>query len=830
MWEYTTLTEEALFKKLNTSHKGLSSAQSASLLLSTGANTTATANIYWWHILLRQMRSPFVYILFGASALALLLGEVIDGAMIILFITINTLIGFFQEYRSEQTLKLLKRYTENHITVYRDGAEKVISTKDLVPGDLIVLLPGDIVPSDARIISGDDVLVDESVLTGESQEVIKTTEVLNTKARNVYEAKNLVFSGTHIISGQVQAIVIATGKNTQFGSIAKLTTQVSHVSTFEKGIQSFSKFTLYVVLATLTLVVAVNLFIKGTSDTGTLLLFAVALAVSVIPEALPVVTTFSLSIGARKLANKHVIVKRLSAIEDLGSIEILCSDKTGTLTQNKMSVEEVYGKTPEKTLFFAHLAGASSKTERNAGNSAFDTAIASTLGDVKHERSANYSLIHKIPFDPKRKRVSSVFKNNGKYTMIVRGSPEEVISLCKGINRKDKHELSAWIKEQGVEGKRVLAVGHKTLKSEKTLSEDGLQLVGLISFLDPIKPSTKSALEKAKKLGVQVKIITGDSKEVAGNVAVQIGLIDSPEKVLQGEELDEMSVDEQHKAVHDYHVFARITPEQKYKIISLIEESHEVGFLGEGINDAPALKISNVAIVVQSAADIARESADIILLKQSLDVIVDGIIEGRSTFANTNKYITATMSANFGNFFAVALVSLVIPFLPMLPLQLLLVNLLSDFPSIAVATDHVDTSQVTMPTKYNLKAFALTALILGGVSTLFDFIFFSTFVGLGEHTLQTAWFVGSILTEIVFLYSIRTKRFFLKGSRPSLPLLVLSTTAALATVIIPFTSLGTRVFEFVHITPIQIGTVLLIVVLYFASTEGVKLVYYRVFK
>lgn len=800
---------------------GLSTSEAMSLQRQYGKNELASQTVRWWQILLRQFKSPFLYVLFGASGLALFLGETIDSLMILLFVLINTVLGFFQEYRSEQTLRLLKKYTQNQITAIRDGEETNIPTNELVPGDIIMLEPGDIIPADVKIVKTEGLVINESVLTGESKEVTKTND-------------DDAFSGTTVVSGMATANVVAIGAKSQYGKIAKLTTQTVRESTFEKELRRFSKFTLYVVVATLALVIVASLIIKGSPNFGDLLLFAIALAVSVIPEALPVVTTFSLSIGASRLAKKHVVVKRLSAIEDLGSIEVLCSDKTGTLTENKMRVQEVRADDPGKTLLYAHLSSLTSKTERNVANTAFDKAVTRKLTKTQKSLAEKYEVIHKIPFDPKRKRVMSVLEYKGlpaqagKKEMIVRGSPEEVFALCK-LGRSTKAQYSSWVEAQGDLGNRVLAVAKKDIKRDGFKDETGLHFVGMISFRDPIKPTTKDAIAQAVRLGIQVKILTGDSKEVAGAVAKAVGLIDSADKVITGQELDKMTVAKAHEAVNEYQVFARVSPEQKYKIITLLQEKHEVGFLGEGINDAPALKIANVAIVVNGASDIAKEAADIILLQNSLKVIVDGIHEGRSTFANTTKYITATMSANFGNFFAVALVSLVIPFLPMLPLQILLVNLLSDFPSIAVATDSVDHELVAAPTKYNLKSFATIALVLGGVSTLFDFVYFSTFVGSGEHILQTAWFMGSIITELIFIYSIRTKGFFLHTKLPSPYLMALSTIAGFVTIVVPFTPFGAEVFNFVKLNLNQFALVIGIAGIYFVSTELAKLGYYRLF-
>ena len=837
--EYSVVKIDEIVRELETSpDSGIGHQEAARRQKKYGFNELAGKELRWTSVLLRQFKSYFIYLLVGAAVIAFALGGYIDGLMILLFVTINAVLGFYQEYHSEQTIKLLKKYVAAKSRVRRDGREIIIESREVVPGDILIVEAGDMLSADVRFFKDDnDLTIDESALTGESAPVSKTGGILPNPAKEIYQAKNIGFAGTVALSGRGEGIVFAAGADTQIGGIAHLAAATARESVFEKSINSFSKFILWLVLSTLFLIFLANLFIRGDGvRIGELFIFSIALAVSVIPEALPVVTTFSLSRGALRLAKNKVVVKRLSAIEDLGSIEVLCSDKTGTLTENKLTVAEIFSSNPQEALFYANLASEDGKRS----NVAFDVALRAALSPKESEKISHYKRLDEIPFDPQRRKNCVLVESlpaqagGGKRELIVRGAPENVIAFSKNLSETEREELNRQIVQEGRDGRRVFAVAKKELpsKSQVNLVEEekkDLYFLGMISFADPIKSTAKAAIEKAERLGIKIKILTGDAKDVAGAVAHRLGLIDSPDKVITGEEFDKMPSAAQHLAVEEHSVFARVSPEQKYKVIQLLREKREVGFLGEGINDAPALKIANVALVVQGAADIAQEAADIVLLQKSLEVIVDGIKEGREVFANTMKYIKATLSSNFGNFYAVAVASLLIDFLPMLPLQILLVNLLSDFPMIAIATDNVDADELKKPREYQVREIVLLATILGLISAVFDFIFFGLFYRISPQVLQTNWFMASIITELFFLFSIRTHFFFARAKGPSRPLLWLSAAAFGATIILPFTDFGQSIFKFTPPTSSHLIMILSIAAVYFAITEGVKLLYYRFF-
>lgn len=830
----STVTSDDLLTSLKSNlNWGLSKEEAKERLLKDGPNLLSTNKVSAIGIFLRQLKSPFIYLLFGAALISLFLGEARDALFILLFISINTVLGFYQEFKSESTAELLKSFVESQVKVVRGGEKLAIPSRNLCVGDIIELNPGDIVQADIRILGCNNFTVDESILTGESESQPKTFDVLASPPSQIYEASNITFSGSSVVTGSAIGVVIATGADKEASSITKLATESTRVSSFEKGISSFSKFILRTIGATLVLMVVANIIVKGSSvDIPELLLFSIALAVSVIPEALPVVTTFSLSQGANRLAKNKVVVKRLSAIEDLGSISILTTDKTGTITENKMTlVKSLTYKGSDIHYYSALASDFLGKLTHPKDLDSFDSAILSRLTPSDKKKLKGSVRIEQLPFDPERRRTTVLVESKGTRYIIARGAPENILNLCTKL--EDKKGIEKWIENEGLNGNRVMAVCYKKVshkESQKDISalEKGMTFSGILSFEDPLKSTTLEAVKKAKALGIQLKVLTGDRPEVAGAVGVKIGLIENPRDVMTGEQFESLNISQKHEAVEKYHIFARVTPSLKYEVIKLLEEKHEVGFLGEGINDAPALKIANVGIVVQSASDISKEASDIILLNKSLLTIVEGIEEGRTVFANTVKYIKATLASNFGNFYAVAISSLFIPYLPMLPIQILLVNLLSDFPMISIATDNIDPEELRSPRSYDIKEVAGLATFLGFVSTCFDFLTFALFFKLAPSVLQTNWFMESILTELVLIYSIRTKKPFFKSKNASKSIFVLTGVAAATTIALPYLKIGESSFGFSLPQTSHMLIIGLIVVSYFVCTEVAKLSLYKI--
>lgn len=828
---YTIKSTVDVYADLKTSAGGLTDVEAGERFTRYGPNQIMGKEVKWWQIFWRQFNTPFIFLLLFAASLSIILGEKTDGIMIAAFILINAVLGFTQEYHSERSLRLLKKFVVPESRVRRAGKEKMVPSTTLVPGDVVVIEAGDVVAADLRLCECTDLTINETVLTGESVPVEKRSGVLSHEAKQHYQATNCAFSGTTVVSGKGVGVVVATGGGTVLGDITKLTVETHHESSFEKGIRSFSTFILRMILIILVLLFGANLLIKGpAAHIFELILFSIALAVSVVPEALPVVTTIALSKGALKMAKHKVVVKRLSAVEDLGSIEVLCSDKTGTITENKLAVAGVHGDKNE-TLLLGALASSYVGARKHDPNNSFDIAFWESLTSVQKKSVDAYEKVAEIPFDPERKRNSVLIKKGDAHELIVRGAPEVVFGLCANVTEKLHQELRVWIATEGSKGNRVVAVASKTCatKGGYTVHDElHVRLIGVVSFVDPIKPTAHAAIAHAEKLGVAIKIITGDSREVAEAVGRTVGLVNTQRDVVTGEMLELIHERSEQVALCERaSVFARVSPEQKLHIIELLQTKYEVGFLGEGINDAPALKIANVGIVVAGAADIAREAADIVLLQKSLGVIVGGIEEGREIFANTVKYIKATLISNFGNFYAIAVASLLISYLPMLPVQILLLNLLSDFPMIAIATDTVDTSELRRPRSYNVRGVVVIALLLGAVSTIFDFIFFALFNQHDPAVLQTNWFIGSVLTELVLIFSIRTRFFFMRGKAPAFGLATLSGAAFVLALALPFIPVSQRLFKFIAPSAVHLSLVLVVVLGYFIANEVIKLLYYR---
>jgi len=828
-YQYATLPEKEVLEHFGTTlSEGLPSLKAEERIATAGYNEITASQVHWWDIAIRQFKSAFIYLLLIAAGIVFAIGEYLDAGIILGFVLVNATLGFYQEYRSEQALRALQQFITIRTRVKRDSRWHTINSRNLVPGDIIRLETGDAVPADVRILSSQNLVINETTLTGESVPVSKRPDTLTSEPENIYGSHNLCFSGTSVVGGDAIALVTGTGAHTAMGTIARLTVETTKESEFSRGIGKFSQFILRMILVTLVFIFVANLLIKGESaDIVELVVFSIALVVSVVPEALPVVTTVSLSRGALRLAQQGVIVKRLTAIEDIGGIEVLCTDKTGTLTENTLQFTETSPGAHPRLLYYASLtvAQAEEKTEP------FDIAILKAGKETHPPASSLPERLAEIPFDPQRRWNAVLVRDQAQAVMVIRGAPEEVISLSPALSGPARQALAGWLSEKGRLGERTIAIAQRVLPPDTTgiSPEDvkDLEFLGALAFTNQIKPSTYRAVEKAKELGVSIKIITGDSAEVAGAVGVQIGLMDDPTRVLSGSSLMAMPPDKRGQALRDHAVIARVTPEQKYEIIRILQESFTVGFLGEGINDAPALKLAGVSLAVDSAADIAREAADIILLQKNLEVIVEGIRSGREVFANTITYLKATLASNFGNFYAIAISSLFITFLPMLPLQILLVNLLSDFPMISIATDNVDAAELGRPKKYDIKEIVLIATLLGVVSTVDDFMFFAIFVQQGAGILQTNWFVGSILTELVFLFSIRTRLPFYMATRPSSYVLGLTALAGAVTILLPYTSLGQSLFHFVPPTAMHLGIILGLVVAFFVVAELVKLLYYR---
>ncbi len=800
---------------MNSQASGLSEQEVQEGLKKYGFNEVAVHEHRALDIFLRQIKSPFAYLLFTAGILSLFIGEKIDSAVIIAFVTVNIIIGFFQEYRAEKTVSLLAKLVPQNVKVVRDGKQQTIEKKFLVPGDIVLLAPGDILPAELRVLECQNFLVDESAMTGESFPVARA-------------ADDALFAATTVVSGKATTRVTATGKNTKLGGIVVSVAGHRHGGVYEKNLLYFCRLILKIVVATIVIIFIANFIIKGGEHAFEFSFFCIALIVSILPEALPAIVVFALSRGSLKMAEDNVVVKRLEAIEDLGNIEILCTDKTGTLTQNKLVLEKIATSDKDKALLYALLGSDKESIDP------FDLAFVSRASYGILEQVKKYKKISQLPFDSFRMRSSALLENQkAERWLIVKGAPEVVVKLCTNFGRAfDKKEVLEDCKREGQNGKRSLAIAYKKFEGENIAAKDekGLMFLGYFVFEDPLKSTAEESIRLSKKLGLQIKIITGDSKEVAGYVAKKVGLITTSENVMLAEQLERMAPDDFDEACQENVVFARISPDVKHKIITSLQKKFEVGFLGEGINDAPALKTADVGIAVAEASDIARESADIVLLKKDLRVIVNGIKTGRNIFANINKYIKCALASNFGNFYSIAVISLFVPFLPMLPVQILLGNLLSDFPLISIVSDSVDVEELRKPKAYQLHNVLPLIIALALVSTVFDFIFFTIFYHQPAGNIQTLWFIESILTEIVLIFIIRTRKQFWKAKRPNFWLFFFTIIDGAVILALPFFKFGQDFFHFVTPPVLPLLVVFFLVGLYFMASEMVKLVYFHYFK
>jgi Mg2+-importing ATPase len=786
---------------------GLSNAEVTRQVSKYGLNVLPASKSYIFTLIQRQLKDIFNILLILASIATLLLGEPLDSAFIMLFVVLSVSLNLFQEYKSNNAAEKLKNYLVKTITVRRDDKDIELPVSRLVPGDILKLESGDIVPADAIIRSTTGLQIDETTFTGESITVFKSA----TENETDPTGEHTLLQGVTIVSGFAYAEVVATGSNTRLAQLSISVSNTHTKSQVNTGIEKISNFMLKMTLVTLVFIIIANILIDGGStDIPHLLIFSIALAVSVIPEALPLVMTFSLSRGAIRLAEKNVLVKRLSSVQDLGSIELLCSDKTGTITENKLSLKNDYliPNSPWHPLVLSRLA-AGDLHEKNP--EPFDVATDSALNDEQKHILSTFEIIEEEAFDPALRSNGAVAKrDDGLMVRIRRGSPEYFVSQ----NLIDLNDYRTWLDEEESLGHRVLGVSYNL--------GNGPVFGGFISFTDGLKSSSKDTIEAAKELNVLITIVTGDSVKVAEAIGREAGLVTEKNEVIEAGEFFKLSTLEQNRRIGLIRVFARTTPEQKHIIIKQLKEKFVVGFLGEGINDAAALKAADVSLVVKSASDVARETADIILLQSDLRVIIEGIKLGRETHANTLKYIRTTLVSNFGNFYAVAVSSLFIAFLPMLPKQILLLNLLTDVPIMAIAFDKVNKSEIKYPQKYNFRSLYIIFITLGLVSTVFDFMWFALFYQISPDVLQTNWFIGSVITEVLLLLSIRSMLPIEKAGLPSYSIMILSFAIVTSALVLPFIPVAASFFEFTTPTFNHILIIIALSVAYLVTTEILK--------
>jgi len=744
--------------------------------------------------LLRMLVSPLTLILIFAAVASGFLGDKADAGIICAIVLLSAVIDFHQTYRSQKAVDGLRNQVAPTATVLRDGTWKEIRRRDVVPGDQVRLSAGDMVPADARLLTATDLYVQQAALTGESLPAAKaaSAEPASTKA----DAANMVFLGTSVVSGTASAEVIATGGSTAFGDIAARLTARPEETAFDKGLRDFSRLLAATVFFLVLFLITVG--VLRHRDPFQSLLFAVALAVGLTPEFLPMITSVTLSKGAVAMARKKVIVKHLPSIQNLGSLDVLCSDKTGTLTIGTMLFDrslDAFGNPSSRALELGYL------------NSKFETGIRSPLDDTMVRQNPQniegYTKCDEIPFDFERKRLSVVVERQSQRVLITKGAPEGIIPLLAGYLAGGKTEA---VGEEAIQrirkasdalngqGYRSLAVAYADVPARADYSvkdECNLILAGFLTFTDPPLPDAAEVLNSLKQDGVEVKVISGDNDLVTARVCSQVGL--NTDHIVTGDELPSMTDPALAHDVEQTHVFARISPAQKSRILlALKHNGHAVGFMGDGINDAPSIHAADVGISVSSAADVAREAADVILIKPGLRVLHDGIIEGRKAFGNVMKYLFMGTSSNFGNVFSMAGASIFLPFLPMLPTQILLNNFLYDLSQITIPTDNVDETYLIRPQRWDISLIRNFMVFIGPISSIFDFLTFYVllhFFRATEAQFHTGWFVESLATQTLVIFVIRTSMNPLK-SRPSTPLLTTCLAIVAVGTFLPFSPLA----------------------------------------
>ena len=829
---FWSLKKEDVLRSLSSTEKGLSGEAAAGRLKQYGLNSfKARSKSSSVILFLSQFKSPITLLLIAAALLSMGLGDFTDAIIILVIILISSVLGFWQERGAANAVDELLKMVQIRCRLVRNEKEVELPVDNAVPGDVVILSAGDVIPGDSLLLDSHELFTDEAAFTGETFPVEKNPGVVPADAP-LAKRSNSLFMGSHVISGKATALIIKTGKQTEFGKISDRLRTKAPETDFEKGIRHFGYMLMEITLVLVIIIFAINILLhKPALDS---FLFSLALAVGLTPQLLPAIITVNLSTGARIMAKQQVIVKRLSSIENFGSMNILCSDKTGTITEGKVTLKDaldIEGNHSDKTLQLAWLNASMQQGFHNP----IDEAICSTYkGGENH-----FSVQCEIPYDFIRKRLTIQVRNEKENFAITKGALNSIVDVCDeaetaggqimpmddrrtAINDQ-YHKLSA-------AGFRVLGIAYKNGNNEKDFTRDdekNMTFLGFITLFDPPKKDAAQTIKNLRDLGVQLKLITGDNALVADSLAKQIGFENA--MILTGKQIHLMSDAALMHQATITDIFAEVEPNQKERIIMFLKKSgNVVGFMGDGINDAPALHTADVGISVDTAVDVAKEAADIVLLNQDLNVLCAGIVAGRKTFANTMKYIFMATSANFGNMFSMAGASLFLPFLPLLPKQILLTNLLTDFPEMTIATDRVDSISVTKPHRWDIKFIQRFMIVFGLLSSVFDYLTFGVlifFMKANEKTFQTGWFVESVISATLIVLVVRTRLHFFK-SLPGKYLIIATSLILLFVLTLPFLPFA-NLFGFVPLPLSFYGWMLLIVGAYIISAEITKRWFYR---
>lgn len=856
-----------LLKQFDTHLTGLTEEQAYTQQMTVGLNeVTHEKPLTWWQHLWYCYRNPFNILLSLLALIAFFTDDLTGSTIISVMVILSTLLRYWQEAKSNQAADALKAMVSNTATVLRHqvSAEDLelmherygIDTKNqtthqfeipiqyLVPGDVILLSAGDMIPADCRILSAKDLFVSQAAMTGESMPVEKFPLQKNLEETSALELDNIVFMGTNIVSGSAQAVVLSTGIQTYFGALAHRVTATDRSATaFQMGVNKVSWLLIRFMLVMAPVVLFINGFTKG--DWAEAFLFALSVAVGLTPEMLPMIVTSTLAKGAVFLSKKKVIIKRLDAIQNFGAMDVLCTDKTGTLTQDKIFLSQHIDVQGEKSDFVLMQAFLNSYYQTGLKN-LLDVAVLEAVDEQIKIQKLRYKKLDEVPFDFDRRRMSVVVKTpQQKARMITKGAVEEMLKVCRYVEVNGKVEPLTKQREVAIEaltqrynrdGLRVVAVAYREFKNHQenysVVDESDLILIGYITFLDPPKESAKEAVQSLHAHGVTVKVLTGDNEFVTQKVCREIGL--NYDQVLLGGVIETLTDQQLKRAVEQYHIFAKLSPVHKERIVEQLKANgHVVGFLGDGINDAAAIRAADIGISVDTAVDIAKESADLILLEKSLMVLEKGVIEGRRTFANMLKYIKMTASSNFGNVFSVLIASAFIPFLPMLPIHLLIQNLLYDVSQIVIPFDNVDEELIAKPQRWQPEEVGRFMVVFGPISSIFDMITFGLMwfvfsANTPEHQtlFQSSWFVVGLLTQTLIVHMIRTAQIPFIQSRAATPLLIMTAVIMCIGIFLPMGPLAS--YLKLQALPLSYFLYLpLILGAYMCVTQWVKKIYIR---
>jgi P-type Mg2+ transporter len=787
-----------VLQELGSTQTGLTSDQAARRLASVGRNVLASHRVTALGVLGRQLRNPLLILLLAAAGVSAATGDPTDGAIIAAIVALSVGLGFVSEYRSELAVAALHANIRHQALVWRDDRQQRLDVRDLVPGDVVALGVGDVVPADLRLLEANQLECDEAILTGEPVPAVKTTASAP-PSDSTLDLPSCAFMGTVVHQGAGRGVVVATGSQTAFGRIAVGLSERQAETAFQAGLRGFSKLLVGVAAVLTTSIFVINVALHRPLLEA--LLFSLAIAIGITPQLLPAIVSVSLSSGSRQLARRRVLVKRLVTIEDLGNIELLFTDKTGTLTEGAISFDQALdpaGRPASWPLLLGLVCNQATLTEHGpVGGNALDVALwsapaAQPLAADPTGGPRAYQRLGIAPFDHDRQLASvAVRTSTGATLLVTKGAPEAVLDRCLELPADARATLERLFND----GARVIAVATRDapeLTTPAPADEHGLHLAGFLTFIDRPKADTGASIARLGGLGVTVKLITGDNPVVAAKVCRDLGL--DVEGVHTGAEVERLDDDALAAAIGHTTVFARISPDQKSRIIKVARRTGaDVAFLGDGVNDAVALHAADVGISVEGATDVAKDAADIVLLDKDLGVLADGVTEGRRIFANTLKYVLMATSSNFGNMFSAAGASLFLPFLPMLPSQILLNNLLYDTGQLVIPTDRVDPETLARPAAWDIGFVRRFMLVFGPVSSIFDFLTFLVMLQVlhaGQAEFRSGWFVESLATQTLVVFVIRTRRIPFFHSRPSLPMLVTPPTCALIGAVLPFTGLA----------------------------------------